>query len=630
VRGPSQLAGGAAVRLDPGVGAYLAPDAPGGEFDPGAGVFFDPGVGAYLDPGVGAYLDPGVGAYYRRPAQLRSQAVDQVFLRGALIYLTRPDESFYRSGGHVVGTTTDAQGLYSFSRLVLPGGLPVVVNALFAGNRRLTGFAQVNSGANRIDLDLGTTYAFELLRSEARRDAKSLGTYDLSRLPPLAARANGLVASGSLGADLDRLIVGRQRLLLADYAAALAADPVGLSDWCKLLGRPLTPLVTVAGTFGYGLNSPDPAPALAAPVYGAVAVAAAGPSVVAAHRFSHQISEIGADGLMRPVTAVSATDPTVDAPPPVPQNGDNAKSVRIPSPVSVATDPPGNIFVTMTSGVNAPRNVVLMICREGSPKFGLAAPQVGRIYRIAGDLAARSDLTGFDSPGGLVTDDAGNLFVADRLNDRIIRIGRSDGRLAAVAGGSGARQVTDQEVAGPAASLFMPSAVAWRRTPEGEELYVADAFHQRVRVVRNTGGSWETARVATVAGSGEAVQTAGAPVVPGGFGGDGGFATSARLHLAQVDRLDWRGSELPVGGLALDPARQTLYIADVRNSRIRQLDLRTGVIGTLTGGGANARDGIARDCRLAMPSGVAVDPAGAVLIADQGAHAVRKAVISAP
>ncbi|HEX5228688.1 MAG TPA: hypothetical protein VFW44_13305 [Bryobacteraceae bacterium] len=82
----------------------------------------------------------------------------------------------------------------------------------------------------------------------------------------------------------------------------------------------------------------------------------------------------------------------------------------------------------------------------------------------------------------------------------------------------------------------------------------------------------------------------------------------------------WRPS-----GVAVDGAGN-IYIADTENSRVRKVDTQ-GVISTLAGNGAIANTGDggpAKDASLAYPMDVAVDAAGNVYIADQNAYVVRK------
>jgi sugar lactone lactonase YvrE len=106
----------------------------------------------------------------------------------------------------------------------------------------------------------------------------------------------------------------------------------------------------------------------------------------------------------------------------------------------------------------------------------------------------------------------------------------------------------------------------------------------------------------TVAGTGKS-----------GFSGDGGPATSARINLPQ--------------GVALDPAGN-LYIADTYNDAIRKVTKATGVITTVAGIGGSfgyAGDGkAATSALLAGPSGVAVDQAGNLYIADTNNNAIRE------
>ena len=125
-------------------------------------------------------------------------------------------------------------------------------------------------------------------------------------------------------------------------------------------------------------------------------------------------------------------------------------------------------------------------------------------------------------------------------------------------------------------------------------LYIADTFNQRIRKVDAAGA------ISTVAGDGTR-----------GFGGDGGPAMAAQL------RSPW--------GVALDGAGN-LYIADSSNHRIRKVDT-VGVITTVAGDGTRGfggDGGPATAAQLYVPSGVAVDGAGNLYIADRGNRRIRK------
>src|SRR5262249_10343368 len=95
-----------------------------------------------------------------------------------------------------------------------------------------------------------------------------------------------------------------------------------------------------------------------------------------------------------------------------------------------------------------------------------------------------------------------------------------------------------------------------------------------------------------------------------GYSGDGGPAASAQLSF-------------PVG-VAVD-STNNLYIADSGNGRIRRVS-PAGAITTVAGGGINyPGDGsLAISAQLSNPSGVAVDSAGNLYIADGGSRRIRR------
>ena len=96
-----------------------------------------------------------------------------------------------------------------------------------------------------------------------------------------------------------------------------------------------------------------------------------------------------------------------------------------------------------------------------------------------------------------------------------------------------------------------------------------------------------------------------------GFSGDGGAATNAELNL-------------PIG-VAVD-ATGNLFIADWGNNRIRKVGTN-GIINTVAGGGGGYHPedgGAATNADLYGPSGVAVDTAGNLFIADSETNVIRE------
>jgi len=128
------------------------------------------------------------------------------------------------------------------------------------------------------------------------------------------------------------------------------------------------------------------------------------------------------------------------------------------------------------------------------------------------------------------------------------------------------------------------------------DLYIADTHNNRIRKVSD-------GIITTVAGDGP-------DTYDGSFGGDNGPAISAQLNYPQ--------------GVAVDAAGN-LYIADSLNNRVREVS--SGVITTIAGNGAagySGDEGPATGAELDYPSGVAVDAAGNLYIAEYYNHSIRK------
>jgi uncharacterized protein (TIGR03437 family) len=195
--------------------------------------------------------------------------------------------------------------------------------------------------------------------------------------------------------------------------------------------------------------------------------------------------------------------------------------------------------------------------------------------------AANAQLNG---PLGIAIDSAGDLYIADLGNERIRKV--SNGIITTFAG-NGTQGFSGDN--GPAASaqLYDPRAVAVDSTGK---LYIVD--NSRIRMVSN-------GVITTVAGNGIY-----------GFSGDNGPAANAELN----------GPE----GVALDSAGN-LYIADTNNQRIRKVS--SGIITTIAGNGTpffSGDNGQAANAGLAIPSEVVVDSAGNLFIAEILDSPIRK------
>ena len=155
-------------------------------------------------------------------------------------------------------------------------------------------------------------------------------------------------------------------------------------------------------------------------------------------------------------------------------------------------------------------------------------------------------------------DGAGNLYIADRGNNRIRKVTAATGIISTVAGNGTANFAGDGGSA-TLASLYGPISV----TVDGAgNLYIADTDNNRIREVTAATGI-----ISTVAGNGQAT-----------FAGDGGPATSASAYAS---------------GVGLDGAGN-LYIGDQYNQRIRKVSAKGGIsFPTATAAGsADTTDGI--------------------------------------
>lgn len=204
------------------------------------------------------------------------------------------------------------------------------------------------------------------------------------------------------------------------------------------------------------------------------------------------------------------------------------------------------------------------------------------------------DLEYVDLQGVAVASD-GSVFAADAGESRVLRVSRG-GKITNFVGEPGLHGLEGD--GGPAsdARLHGPTGLA---VDSAGALYITDHANHRVRKVDRNG------TITTAVGSGPGGSAAG------GFSGDGGPATKARL-------------QEPVA-VAVDSAGR-IYIADRDNYRVRVVDT-DGIITTLAGTGETGPkriDGPAARAALGLPVGVAAGPGGVVYIADEPAHRVYK------
>lgn len=194
-------------------------------------------------------------------------------------------------------------------------------------------------------------------------------------------------------------------------------------------------------------------------------------------------------------------------------------------------------------------------------------------------------------PAGVALDSGGNLYIADTYHQRVRLVGAASGVINTLAG-NGTSWFSGDGGGATDASLYSYGVAA----DNGGNLYIADTYNRRIRRV-DTGGI-----ISTIAGNGTAA-----------FSGDGGPATSASIDLGF--------------GVALDSSIN-LYFADSRNLRVRRVAAATGVITTVAGNGSAGPGGDGGPATSASlqdgPNGVAVDSSGNLYIADTANERIRR------
>ena len=217
--------------------------------------------------------------------------------------------------------------------------------------------------------------------------------------------------------------------------------------------------------------------------------------------------------------------------------------------------------------------------------------------------------------------------------------------------GTGTAGYNADGIGGVYADLFYPYGVA--ATPSGT-LYIADGWNNRVRRVEATTGTIFTAAGTGTGGcdAGPLAATSAELFDPYGVAVDasGNFYVSTDIG-SVVQRVnavtgvlttvagdcagsgfngDWIAATTAwldgPSGIAVDAAGN-LFIADRNNNLVRRVDAATGRIHAIAGTGTAGynSDGIAAlDADLWLPYGVAVDRSGTVYIADPGNNRVRK------
>jgi serine/threonine-protein kinase len=240
-------------------------------------------------------------------------------------------------------------------------------------------------------------------------------------------------------------------------------------------------------------------------------------------------------------------------------------------PSGVAVDKLGYVYVA-----DAGNDLILKISQSGTVSVFAGSGTAG----FADGVGAAASFSG---PAGVAVDATGNVYVADEGNEMIRKISPS-GVVTTLAGNgkTGSANGTDT-----AASFFLPSGLA---VDGAGNVYVADWGDQLIRKISPSGV------VTTLAGNG---------------------------NRGSANGTDTVASFYEPAGVAVDEAGN-VYVADQHNDLIRMIS-PLGVVSTLAGSGAHGSDnGESTAASFNIPNGVAVDSAGNVYVADEGNNLIRK------
>ena len=279
-------------------------------------------------------------------------------------------------------------------------------------------------------------------------------------------------------------------------------------------------------------------------------------------------------------------------------DGGSATSANLNNVVGIAVDSQGNIYIADQADHRI---------RKVTAVTGLISTVAGTGVQCSSATAACGDGSAATSaqlnqPQAVALDSAGNLYVADTVDNRVREISLATGNISTLIGtGATCTSTSGGCGDGSAATQAMISQPRALVFDLAGNLYVAEKTGQRIREYNPS-----TGLISTVAGTGTTCSSATATC------GDGSAATSANLSQPT--------------GLVFDNAGN-LYISDQTDNRVRKVAFGTGVISTVVGTGTIGSTGNGGDATAATmygPSGLAMGRAGDLYIGIGNTAQIRK------
>lgn len=361
-----------------------------------------------------------------------------------------------------------------------------------------------------------------------------------------------------------------------ESVATDSGGDVYVADTVNVVVRKITPagaVTTLAGVAGLAGSTDGTGAAARFESPSGVAVDSDGNAYVAEVE-NHTIRKITPAGAVTTVAGLAVEFGSVDG---------TGAAARFDDPGAVATDSAGDVYVADFGNFTI---------RKITP--------AGVVTTLAGMAGMRGSTDGaggaaqFEGPLGVAADSAGNVYVADRFADadygidsNTIRKITPAGVVTTFAGAAGTYGSTDGT--GAAARFGNPSSLA---TDSAGDVYVADTNNSTIRKITPAGV------VSTFAGA------------AGMYGSTDGTGVAARFYNPRGVSVDGAGN---------------VYVADTGNFTIRRIT-PAGVVTTLAGmaGMTGSADGVGAAARFNYPTGVAVDAAGDVYVAEAYESSIRK------
>ena len=411
------------------------------------------------------------------------------------------------------------------------------------------------------------------------------------------------------------------------YPYGVAIDTAGnayVADTRNSTIRKITPtgdVTTLAGLAG-NRGSADGTGGAAGFTWPSGVATDGGGNVYVADAGNNTIRKITSAAMVTTLAGVAGSSGSADG---------TGNGARFGSPMGVATDSAGNVYVADTSN-----NTIRKITPAGV--VTTLAGQAGSIGSADGTGSAAR----FNQPGAVATDGAGNVYVADQNNYTIRKITPA-GVVTTLAGLAGSNGYGDGT--GSAARFWFPHGVA---TDGVGNVYVADTENETIRKITPAGVVTTLAGQPLIIGSedgtgsaahfffpwGVATDTAGNVYVMDAYNNTlrkitpGGVVTSvAGLAGNKYGSADGTGSAARFNGpfgVATDNGGN-VYVADSNNATIRKIT-PSGAVSTFAGsaGQRGSADGTGSGARFWYVYGVATDSGGNVYVGDSSNNTIRK------